>query len=151
MSVTGVFYREDRGGDTMLKVGGASVINLEGNSSEVLAFNFNGAFLSGEFIKQNISIKNRGEKDLFIRAKLTVFTGDNDDPVLELKTSEGWKKQEDGRYLFEGYLSSLNSMGLCSGFEISPEKQLQSTSAYIIAITVEGLTVDFDRMAVWGY
>jgi len=152
LTITGVFYKGNNNKQpTMLNIGQSSVIALNGTEVKTLAFNFDGAFLSGEFLKQNISIKNISEKDLFIRANLTIFTGENDDPVLKLVTSEGWKLQEDGKYLYEGYVSSINTIGLCSGFIVSPEKQLKSSTAYIIVISVEGLSTEFDRMAVWGY
>ena len=151
LSISGWFYRDSNDSPTMLKIGESSVITLNGTQSEVLSFNFDGAFLSGEVLKQNISVKNASDKDLFVRAKLTVFTGENDDAVLNLITSEDWKEQEDGRYLFEGYISSLNTIGLCSGFIVSPEKQLKSSDAYILTISVEALSTEFDRLSVWGY
>lgn len=151
LGLLGAYNKDIDDAPTSLKIGQSAVITLNGTGSQVLSYNFDGAFLAGEFLKQNISVKNNSEKDLFLRAKLNVFTGDGDDPVLNMQTNEIWKKQDDGYYLYEGNISSLNTVALASGFIISPEKQMKSDNSYILVITVEGVSTEFDRMAVWGY
>ncbi len=151
LGLSGVYCKDIDDSPTSLKIGQSAVITLNGTGSQVMSYNFDGAFLAGEFLKQNISVKNSSEKDLFLRARLNIFTGDGDDPVLTMQTSEIWSKQDDGYYLFEEYVSSLNTVSLSSGFVISPEKQMKSDNAYILVITVEGLSTEFDRMSVWGY
>lgn len=151
LTTTGVFYKSREGSSSSFKVGESAVISVEKTEAKVLSFEFDGSFLSGEELKQNISIKNEGEKDLFVRAKITIFTGDNNDPNISLKSGEDWVVADGGEYLYEGFIPSLNTIGFCSGIEIGEETVLKSSNTYILTICVESLSTEFDRMAIWGY
>ena len=150
LSISGWFYRDNKPAETSLIVGNSSVIYLQGTQSSAMSFNFDGAYLGGEKIKQNISVKNDSQKDLYLRAKLTIFSGKNDDPQIEINALSNWTKMNDGYYYFDGYVESLNTVGLLSSFQIASGAQLVSSSNYILVITVEGLSTEFDRTLVWG-
>ena len=150
MVLSGWFYKADAPAKTLLMPGGSAVMELKGTQSSVLSYNFDGSYLAGETLKQNISIRNGGDEDIFIRAKLTIFTGDNEDPNLDLGTSQMWTKSDDGYYYFDGNVQSLNTVGFITGFKLSEDSQLASSSNYIVVITVEALSAEFDRNLVWG-
>ncbi len=150
LTTTGLFYKGANKKDSAFKVGQTFVVETEKTGSEVLSFEFDGSFLSGEFLKQNISIKNNSEKDFFVRAKVFLFTEKNDDPVILLETDENWEKIGK-EYVFTGKLLSFNTVGLCKGLSLDENKQLASSKKYILTVCVETLSAEFDRQAIWGY
>jgi hypothetical protein len=147
---SGWIYRENRPVGTSLILGNSNVLNLNGTMSESIAFNFDGSFLKGEEIKQNISIKNNSEKNLYLRGKIAIFDGNNENTDIHLMTGNNWTKMVDGYYYFDGFIESFNTIGFISSFVVSGEKQLSSSSNYIMIITIESLSTDFDRTLVWG-
>ena len=150
LALSGWFYKDNKSSQTSLIVGESSVIHLNGTQTGLMTFMLDGSFLGGEKIKQNISVKNDSEEDLYLRAKLTIFAGNNKDPRIELNTSENWTKAEDGYYYFDGFVESMNTVGVLSSLQISSEDQISSGTDYILVVSVEGLSTEFDRNLVWG-
>ena len=150
LTTTGLFYKGREGGENSFKVGTTAVISLEKTGCEVLSFEFDGSLLSGEFLKQNILVKNETSGDFFVRAKVVLFSEENDEGEIEIKTGESWTRFGN-EYLFEGRLASLNTISFCSGFSLDKTFQLESTKTYILTICVEGLSAEFDRQEIWGY
>jgi len=150
LTTTGLFYKGEKKSGSSFDVGEAFVVEVEKTGSEILSFEFDASLLSGEFLKQNISIKNDSEDNFFVRAKVFLFTEMNDDTEVSLKTDENWNKQGK-EYTFDGELLSFNTIGLCNGLLIDENEQLVSSKRYILTICVETLSTKFDRQAIWGY
>ena len=150
LTITGWCYRDTYKSDTSLKIGENSVIEVADTKSSALSFNFDGAVLGGEEIKQNISIKNTGEKDVFLRAKIVIFSSNHSEPMIYFHTNQSWLLLDDGYYYFNDILPSLGTIGLASSLIFSNEKQLASKDDYILTIIVESLSTEFDKGSVWG-
>ena len=150
LTISGWFYNDNKKSETYLEVGSSAVIEMNGTETNVLSYNFDGAVLSGEEIKQNVSIKNAGEDDLFIRAKLLLFSSNHEQINVFFKTNFIWTLNADGYYYFEDRLESLGTIALSSGLIFSNEEQLASKADYILTIVVEGLSTKYDRIEVWG-
>ena len=150
LTTTGLFYKGEKKSNSSFEVGEAFVVEVEKTGSDILSFEFDASLLSGEFLKQTISIKNGSEEDFFVRAKVFLFTEMNDDTEVLLMTDENWSKQEK-EYVFEGELLSFNTIGLCNALMIDETEQLVSSKRYILTICVETLSTKFDRVAIWGY
>ena len=151
LTISGWFYKDNSVSNTNLTIGSSAVIEVDRSSAKVLSYNFDGAILGGEEIKQNISIKNIGDEDVFLRAKISIFSSNHVDPVIYLKTNSSWILNDDGYYYFNDSLKILNTIGLASAFIFSNEEELASKEDYILTIVVESLSVDFDKTSIWGY
>lgn len=150
MSISGFFFANNPPTGTSLKLGDSAVIELNSTGTKEYACNFDGAILGGQKIKQNITIKNTGEKNLFLRAKLTIFTDKNEIPQIELVTANDWIKEDDGYFYYSGNIGSLNSVGFISGIFLPENEQLKSSSNYIMVFTIESLSTEFDKTLIWG-
>ena len=150
LTTTGLFYKGEQKSDLSFQAGKSFVIDVEKTGCEVMSFEFDGAFLSGEFLKQNILIKNSEDSDFFVRAKVEVFCENRCDLNVEVDVLEGWTRKEN-EYLFDGVLSASSTIGFCKGFSLDEKEQLESSKRYILTFCVETLSTEFDRVAVWGY
>ncbi len=151
LGVLGIYDGDFDNTSTNLQLGATATIQIDGVGSHVLSYNLDGAFIAGDVLKQKILIKNNTEKDMFLRAKLNIFTGNGDDPILNMQTTEEWTKQSDGYFIYNDKIASLNTVALMNGLEIGEKKQMKSEKSYIIVISVEAISVDFDRTQIWGY
>ena len=151
LTISGWFYGDNKKSGTNLEIGSSSVIEVDGMKTSVLSFNFDGAILSGEYIKQNISVKNSGEEELYLRAKINLFSANHKENPVFFKTNTSWTLFDDGYYYFSDNVESLGTTALASGFVVSNEKQLASKENYILTIVVENLPTRFDRLEVWGH
>lgn len=150
LTISGWFYSDNRTGGTNLEIGNSSVIEVDGMDIGVLSFNFDGAILAGEYIKQNISVKNSGEDELYLRAKITLFSSNHKENPIFFKTNASWTLFDDGYYYFSDSVESLGTVALASGLVVSNEKQLASRENYILTIVVESLSTRYDRLEAWG-
>ena len=151
MTVSGWFYKDESNEKSYLTIGQSAVIEVGNTKSAVLSYNLDGSILASETIKFNLLVKNSEENDVYLRVKINIFSGDNDKISVKLKTNSHWtNNEEDEYYYFDETLLSLETIGVCSGLYFDNEKQLASKTGYILTITIESLSVEFDKQLVWG-
>lgn len=150
IAISGWLYKDDALSKMHLKLGASSVIEVKGSQAQALSYNFDGAWLGGQIFKQNISVRNTGDEDVYLRAKLIIFSEENNDPKLSLVANDNWFLAEDGYLYAVESVGSLATIGLTSGLQISEENQLTSKTNYIITLQVESISTKLDRKSVWG-
>ena len=121
IAISGWLYKDDALSDMHLKLGNSSVIEVGGTQAQTLAYNFDGAWLGGQVFSQNISVRNAGAEDVYLRAKLVIFSENNIDPKMSLVSNDNWFMAEDGYLYSIESVSSLSTVGLASGIELASE------------------------------
>lgn len=151
MGITGFYYRNTFSSTTDLKLGEALQVEARGNQANSISVNLDGSFLPGERIRQDLIVKNLElDDEIFLRAKLYIYSTENRVVNLNVDLSPNWKYNlQDGYYYFNGGLSPQGRTLLASNIIIDENDDLVSNKKYIMTLLVEGFSEKEDAERVW--
>lgn len=152
LGISGWYFKTEKSYSTDIELGKTVQFGVKKNQANSISFNLDGSYLSGERLPQLISVKNLDEKsDVYLRAKIFIYTGDNQTKKMNLVETVNWTYQEDGYYYYNELLTPLNKVALCSYVFIDEETELQTDTKYIVSIVLESLDKNQDVSQIWGY
>lgn len=152
LGVTGWYFKNDYAYTTDLELGKNVQLTIKKNQANSISMNLDGAYLSGDRLPQLVSIKNNdNESSIYLRAKIFIYTGDNQTLKMDMVETVNWIYDEsDNYYYFDDLLAVNNKVALCSHLIIDEETHLQTDTKYIVSIVVEALGKDEDVVRLWG-
>lgn len=152
LGVTGWYFQTDFSVSSDIELGSTVEVAVHRNQANTASFSFNGGYLQGEALPQIISVKNDDESgDVFLRAKVYVFTTGNESIRMELRETVNWVLREDGYYYFKDKLTAQGKVGICSHVVISPDSEFRGDRSYIMTILFESLDATLDPELYWGF
>ncbi len=152
LGISGWYFKTDISYTTDLQLGKNVQIGVKENQASSVSMNLDGSYLAGNRLPQLVSIKNlEHENSGFMRAKIFVYTGDNQTLKMDMVETVNWQFDEnDGYYYFNDVLTKQNKVALCSHVIIDENASLQTNTKYIVTIVVEALGQDQDVLKIWG-
>ncbi len=152
LGISGWYFKTDISYTTDLQLGKNVQIGVKENQASSVSMNLDGSYLAGNRLPQLVSIKNlEDENSVFMRAKIFVYTGDNQTLKMDMVETVNWQFDEnDGYYYFNDVLTKQNKVALCSHVIIDENASLQTNTKYIVTIVVEALGQDQDVLKIWG-
>jgi len=151
LGITGWYFKTEKSYTTDIELGKTVQFAVEKNQSNAISFNLDGSYLSGDRLPQLISVKNLdNESSVYLRAKIFIYSGDNQILKMNLIETVNWTYQDDGYYYFNDLLTALNKVALCSYVFIDENTQLQTNTKYIVTVIVESLDESQDIEKIWG-
>lgn len=152
LGVTGWFINTDMTYTTDLELGKTIQIDVDKNMSNAASLNLDGSFLEGQSLPQTISIKGlQDEGGLYLRAKVFVYTSDNETKKIDIVQTVNWQYDEvDGYYYFTDLLSPNDKVALCSHLLITEGTNLNTGKKYIVTFVVEAIDEGVNVVSVWG-
>lgn len=152
LGISGWYFKTQPSFTTDLQLGKTVQFSVEKNQSNAISFNLDGSYLSGDRLPQIISVKNSDEvSDVYLRAKIFIYTGDNQTLKMNFVETINWTYQQDGYYYFNNTLTPQNKVTLCSYLFIDEETQLQTNTKYIVTVIVDALDANQNVTEIWGY
>lgn len=152
LGITGWYFRTEKSYTTDIELGKTIQFGVKKNESNAISFNLDGSFLAGERLPQLISVKNLdAENNLYLRAKLFIYTGDNQTLEMNMVETANWTYQEDGYYYFNEKLTPQNKVAICSFVFIDEDTDLQTNTKYIVTMIVESLDENQNVTQIWNY
>lgn len=150
LGVNGWYFKNQQSYKIDMELGKVLSVELDKNSANSISVNLDGSYLPEERLPQVASIKNISDNDIFLRAKVFVYSSDFSNLEMGLVETVNWRyNQEDGYYYFDGTLPSQNKVSLCSHVYIQDEN-LASNTRYIVTFLAEGLSADEDAQRIWS-
>lgn len=150
LGLSGWYINTDISYTTDLELGKTVQIDIDKNQSNAIALSLDGSFLEGQKLPQIISIKSvQDEKELYLRAKIFVYTSENETKKLEVENTANWLKNDDYYYL-TSLISPNDKVSLCSHLILPEDLNLQTGKKYIVTFIIESLDSDKDIIAFWG-
>ena len=151
LGISGWYFKTENSYTTDIQLGKTVQFGVDKNQSNAISFNLDGAYLAGERLPQIVSIKNVNEESsLYLRAKIYIYSGDNQTLKMNMVETVNWTYQEDGYYYFNDLLTPQNKIALCSYVFIDEETDLQTDTKYIVNIITESLDSNQDITQIWG-
>ncbi len=151
LGVSGWYFKTDVSYTTDMKLGKTVQLTVNKNQANSISFNLEGSYLSGEKLPQIVSIKNNDlSSSVFLRAKIFIYSSENQTLKLSLDSTTNWTYDPDGYYYFNDLLTLQNKVALCSNIIIDEETHLQTNTKYIVSIVVEALDENQDVESLWG-
>ena len=151
LGYSGWYFKTESSLTTDLEIGKVVQIDLNKNSANALSMNLNGGYLEGQRLLQIISVKNISEDDIFVRAKIFVYTSDNQTKKMDIVTTSNWQYNSDDQYYyFKDLVSSNDKVSLCSALIIPDGSEFVSNKEYIVTVVFEGLDSQKDPVTFWG-
>lgn len=152
LGISGWYFKTEISYTTDLELGKTVQLDIKKNQANAISFSLDGSFLSGERLSQIVSIKNLDtEKSIYLRAKIYIYTGNNQTLKMDLIETINWSyNQDDGYYYFTDLLTPQNKVALCSHVVIDEETNLLTSNKYIVTILAEALDEDKDVDIIWG-
>lgn len=152
LGVSGWYFKTDMSYTTDLELGKTVQFGVKKNQANAISFSLDGSFLSGERLPQLISVKNLDdESNLYLRAKVYLYTGDNQTFDMGIIETVNWTYQDDGYYYFNDLLTPQNKVALCSYVFIDESTNLQTNTKYIVSVVVESLEENLDVTQIWQH
>lgn len=153
LGISGWYFRTEKSYTTDLELGKSIQFGVNKNESNAISFSLDGSFLSGERLPQIVSVKNMDEtSNVYLRAKIYIYTGDNQTLKMNLVETVNWTYNEkDGYYYFNEVLTPQNKVALCSYVFIDEETQLQTNTKYIVTILAEAIDENQDVERIWNH
>lgn len=152
LGISGWYFKTEASYTTDLELGKTVQFGVKKNESNAISFNLDGSFLSGERLAQLISIKNLdNENNLYLRAKIYIYTGDNQTLKMNMVETVNWTYQDDGYYYFNNLITPQNKVALCSYVFIDEDTDLLTNTKYIVTVIVESLDENQDITQIWNY
>ena len=74
LGITGWYFKTDKSYTTDLELGKTVQFEVDKNQSNAISFNIDGSYLSGDRLPQIIAVKNASDSNLFLRAKIFIYT-----------------------------------------------------------------------------
>ncbi len=152
LGVSGWFFKNDLSYTTDLELGKTISTSIQKNQAQSVSLTFDGSFLPGERLPQIVSVENGDASDnLFIRAKVYVYNGDNMMQNMDIVETINWTyNEEDGYYYFNDLLSIDAKVTLCSYVIVDEESTFSGHNKYILSIVFESLSQSLDVETIWG-
>ena len=152
LGISGWYFKTDYSYTTDLELGKNVQLGVKKNQANSISMNLDGSYLSGDRLPQLISIKNMDdETSVYLRAKIYIYTGDNQTLKMDMVETVNWVFDErDNYFYFDDILAKNNKVALCSHLIIDNETHLQTDTKYIVTIIVEALGKDEDVVRLWG-
>ncbi|MBO5394760.1 MAG: hypothetical protein J6A28_02520 [Clostridia bacterium] len=152
LGMSGWYFKSQQNVATDLIIGKTVQTAIKANEANAISLNLEGAYLPGEKLPQIIAIKNiDDEKNLYIRAKAFIESGDNASSQLSLIQTANWTyNSADGYCYYNDLLTPQNKVALCSDI-ISPQNPaLQTSKKFIITFVFESLDSSQNVEIIWG-
>ena len=108
-------------------------------------------FLPEERLAQVVSIKNLElDNSLYLRAKVFIYSSQNQTEEIDVVENSNWTKNEDGYYYYNELLSPLEKTTF-STFIIAPSQNFVTASwkKYIVTFVFESLDSSVDVENLW--
>lgn len=151
LGLSGWYFKADNSLESDLVLGETVQVDIDKNQSACVSFTFAGSYIHGEELSQIIAVKNLSDdSDLFVRAKVSVFSKVSDNYDISLMETINWTLRDDGYYYFDSLLSSSSKANLCSAIELGEESNFNSKKTYILNVTFESLDSTLDVEKIWG-
>lgn len=151
LGISGWYFKTEKTYTTDIELGKTVQASIMSNQSNAISFNLDGSFLSGERLPQIISVKNQDNSNsIYLRAKIYIYSGDNQTLKMNMVETVNWTLKEDGYYYFNDLLTSQNKVALCSYVFIDEETQLQTSKKYIVTVVFESLDSNQEVEKIWG-
>ena len=151
LGISGWYFKVDNSLETDIVLGENVQVDIKRNMAQTASLSFPGNYLNGEKLAQNISVKNIDEeKDLFLRAKISVYSNNNSENQIDLIENVNWTRNEDGYFYFNELLQSTAKASLCSFIVIGEESNFDCDKNYIFSVIFESLDSGQDVEGIWG-
>lgn len=152
LGLSGWFINTDMTYTTDLELGKSVQIGIGKNEANAVSLSLDGSFLEGQRLPQIVSIKGtQSEEDMYVRAKIFVYTSENETKSLDLVQTVNWTyNEEDGYYYLNDLLSPNDKVSLCSHIILSENLNLNTGKKYLITIVAETLESGQNVKNIWG-
>ena len=151
LGISGWYFKTEKSYTTDMMLGKSVQFSVKKNESNSISFNLDGSYLSGDRLPQLVSVKNEDDQSsLYLRAKIFIYSGDNQTLKMNMVETVNWTYKEDGYYYFNNLLTPQNKVALCSYVFIDEETDLQTNTKYIVSIIIESLDSTQQVEQIWG-
>lgn len=152
LGISGWFFKNENAYTTDLEIGKTIQIDIGKNQANAVSLNLDGSYLEGERLAQIISVKSmEDEQDLYLRAKIFVYTSDNQTKKMDIVETVNWTfDNEDNYFYFNDILNPNNKISLCSYLIVGEGSKLISSKKYIVTVVIESLDKTQDVEKIWG-
>lgn len=152
LGVSGWYFKNDLSYTTDLELGKTVSTGIGINEAQAIAFGVDGSYLSGEKLPQIISVSNNAEEDIYLRAKISIYSGQNQTLKMDMQTTINWTyNNQDGYYYFNSTLPKDEKVTLCSYVLLDSEENYKTDTKYIATVVFESLKATEDIQNFWGY
>ena len=110
-------------------------------------------FLPGERLPQVVAVKNAEDQSLlYLRAKVFVYTSQNQMLEVDVVENSNWGKNEDGYFYYNDLIKPNEKVNFCSHIIVGGENfQPVSWKKYILSFVFETLDSTLDSQTIWGW
>ena len=150
LGVSGWYFQTENSYTADMQIGTNMQIDISDNMANSASINIDGAFLYNQEIPQTISVKNIGEDDIFVRAKIFIYASNSETKKIDISETINWFENEDGYFYFNNLLKSGEKVSLCSSIIVPEDSNLDTNKKYILTILFEGLNKNQDAETFWG-
>ena len=149
---SGFFFTTENAYTTDLILGQSIECGLQKNQSTSASLNFSGGFLPDERLPQVVAVKNMdGEASLYLRAKVFVYSSQNQILDVDIVENSNWVKNDDGYFYYNDLIQPNEKVSLCSHVILgSQDFQPVSWKKYILTFVFETLDSNLDVQTIWG-
>ena len=133
--------------ETDLKVGTELNIGIKPNETSVKSLSFDGSYLSGEKLKQNINISaEKLTENVFVRVKSCVANGNEQ---MLFFANDKFSFEEDGYYYCDDVIMGGDKVSFCEYVIMPHFEKLNTNKKNIFTIVVECLSENEDINKIW--
>lgn len=152
LGTSGFFFSTKNTYTTDLVLGQNIECGLQKNQASSVSLNFEGGFLADERLPQIISVKNMEQSSsLYVRAKVFVYSAQNQVFDLDIVENSNWTKNEDGYFYYNNVVIPNEKINFCSSVILSNQNfQPVSWKKYILTCVFETLESTLDVNTIWG-
>lgn len=152
LGVSGWYFKNDLSFTTDLELGKSICVSVAENQANAVSFNLDGSYLNGFKLPQIVSVRNSSsEKDIFLRAKVYVYTSGNQVYKMNIDNTVNWiYNLNDDYYYFNSTLTSEDKVALCSSVSFDEEGSYVTNVKYIVTFVFEALDSSEDVERLWG-
>lgn len=151
LGISGWYFKNDLSYTTDMEIGKSISVDVKGDQANAISFNIDGSYLNGFELPQIISVKNSGENEIFLRAKVYVYTSNNQYYKMKINSTSNWNYNlEDDYYYFNDKLIGSDKVALCSSIMFDEDGAYVTDVKYIVTFIFEALNLDQDVEKIWG-
>lgn len=133
--------------ETDLKIGTELNIGIQPNETSVKSLSFDGSYLPGEKLKQNINISAETlTENVFVRVKSCVANGDEQ---MQFAVNDKFSFEADGYYYYDGVVMGGDKVSFCEYVIMPNVGELNTNKKNIFTIVVECLGENEDINKIW--
>lgn len=150
---SGFLFKTENAFTTDLVLGQNIECGLNKNQATSVSLNFSGGFLPGERLPQVVAVKNAEDQSLlYLRAKVFVYTSQNQMLEVDVVENSNWVKNEDGYFYYNDLIKPNEKVNFCSHIIVGGENfQPVSWKKYILSFVFETLDNTLDSQTIWGW